>query len=286
MIEQLASLLLPIDGLLSRPDFHPEKKASHEIVTLFRNAWFLSVLFNFPHMEDTAMDWLQPALARIALKTPPMVIEESLDAMASDVEYNSIIRQDYAKTVGPFDHSPPQTYLDSVHQVISRHRNLLAEYTPLRPGDVRYLSSGQVIFALTMHNIESMRSAAGRPCSLVSWFINDGLNNQQSLNGCMEAVAEKVIRGCVNDLNAKAAQQALPKYLSGELRRLLVLSTHRIAKAREVASKYLNRLITSFPSLMCDPSLVFAILEVLTLLQRACDNEHVEEVSSFTTRAM
>lgn len=70
----------------------------------------------------------------------------------------------------------------------------------------------------------------------------------------------------------------MPKSLSGELRHLLVLSTHRIAKARDVASKYLSRLITSFPSLMCDSQLVFATLEVLTLLQRSCDNEFVDEV--------
>jgi len=101
MVEQLASLLLPIDALLSLPDFHPDQHSSSEIVTLFRNAWFLSVLFDFPRddKENSAMDWLRAALARIALKTPSMVIEESLDAMASDVEYNSIIRRDYAHTV-------------------------------------------------------------------------------------------------------------------------------------------------------------------------------------------
>lgn len=88
----------------------------------------------------------------------------------------------------------------------------------------------------------------------------------------------QVIRGCVNDLNIQAAQQALPDCLSSELRRLLVCSTHRIAKARDIASKYLNRLITSFPSLMCDPPLVFAILEVLTLLRQSCENEFTDEV--------
>lgn len=88
----------------------------------------------------------------------------------------------------------------------------------------------------------------------------------------------QVIRDSINDLNSKASQQALPKHLSSELHALVVLSTHRIAKARDIAFKYLNRLITSFPSLMCDPVLVFAILEVLTLLQRSCENEYVDEV--------
>ena len=76
----------------------------------------------------------------------------------------------------------------------------------------------------------------------------------------------KVIRDSINDLNIKASQQALLKHLTSELHGLVVLSTHRIAKARDIAFKYLNRLTTSFPSLKCDPSLVFAILEVLTLL--------------------
>lgn len=32
---------------------------------------------------------------------------------------------------------------------------------------------------------------------------------------------------------------------------------------------------------MCDPQLVYAILEVLTLLQRATENEYIDEVCYF-----
>lgn len=86
------------------------------------------------------------------------------------------------------------------------------------------------------------------------------------------------MRGSVNVLNAKASRQLLPTGLSSELRVLLMWSTHRVDKARDIALGYLNRLITSFPSLMCNPSLVFATLEVLTLLRKACENEHYDEV--------
>ena len=102
MIEQLASLLLPIDALLSHDDFNPRNDSSPEIVSLFRNTWFLCVLFGFTSTntsEATAMDWLRPALSRIATTTPSMVVEESHDTVASDVEYNSVIRQEYANTV-------------------------------------------------------------------------------------------------------------------------------------------------------------------------------------------
>lgn len=82
------------------------------------------------------------------------------------------------------------------------------------------------------------------------------------------------------ELSVQARNQALPEPLSKELQKLLVGSTHRVAKARDVAFQYLNRLLVSFPSLLCDPPLVFAILEVLTLLRRSCENELIDEVCS------
>lgn len=67
--------------------------------------------------------------------------------------------------------------------------------------------------------------------------------------------------------------------ISTELRGILVASTHRVARTRDLAMKYLNRLINAFPSLMCDAPLVFAILDVLTLLRKACEGEFTDEVS-------
>ncbi|KAG6889834.1 hypothetical protein C0995_014311 [Termitomyces sp. Mi166 len=262
MIDQLASLLLPIDALLAHDDFNPQIGASTGVVSLFRNMWFLCVLFQFTNDKDkadNAMNWLKPALSHIAIKTPSMVLEEPHDSVASDVEYNSVIRQEYA------------------HTIIAKHRTSLTKHISLRASDVRNLSSGQIIFILALHDIESMRSAAGLPSSLVAYFTNDSINKHAGLSACMESVAEKVIRDCINELNAQASQQMLPVHLSAELQNLLVYTTHRIENAREIASKYLNRLITSFPSLMCDPPFVFAILEVLTLLRQSCENEFLDE---------
>jgi phosphatidylinositol 4-kinase len=101
MIEQLASLLLPIDALLSHADFIPQKTTA----AVFRNMWFLCVLFHFTSAEDdkdkagSAMEWQGPALRRISIKTPSMVKEEAADSVASDLEYNSVIRQEYVSTV-------------------------------------------------------------------------------------------------------------------------------------------------------------------------------------------
>jgi phosphatidylinositol 4-kinase A len=43
-----------------------------------------------------------------------------------------------------------------------------------------------------MHDVETMRAANGLPSSLVTYFINPGLNKHVNLIGCMESIAEKV----------------------------------------------------------------------------------------------
>jgi len=102
MVEQLSSLLLPIDALLAHKDFNPHINSSPSVVPLFRNMWFLCILFHFTSIEnkeEIAMGWLQPALSRIAAKTPSLILEDCHDSVTSDIEYNSVIRQEYANTV-------------------------------------------------------------------------------------------------------------------------------------------------------------------------------------------
>lgn len=104
MTEQLASLLLPIDALLSHSDFTVGPDVAGSLTTLFRNMWFTCVLFQFTSSDEgisegTAMEWQRPALTRIAIKTPPIVLDETHDTIVSDLEYNPVIRREYAETV-------------------------------------------------------------------------------------------------------------------------------------------------------------------------------------------
>jgi phosphatidylinositol 4-kinase len=71
----------------------------------------------------------------------------------------------------------------------------------------------------------------------------------------------------------------MPATVSEEVRKMIVATTHRYAKVRQIAIKYLNATITSFAALMCDRKIVFTLLEVLTLLRRSCEDELVDEVS-------
>jgi phosphatidylinositol 4-kinase len=105
MVEQLASLLLPIDALLNHETFDAATIAgfSSEVVALFRNMWFLCTLFQFTAAEGdgsgSAMQWQKPALLHIAVKSPAIVSEEARESLSGDIEYNSVIRQEYALNV-------------------------------------------------------------------------------------------------------------------------------------------------------------------------------------------
>lgn len=102
MIDELGSLLLPIDALLSQSDFDPTVGASSETVTLFRNVWFISVLFQLTNPGDGSQpvaEWQLASLTRIAAKTPALVLEDVPDFVSRNLEYNTVIRQEYAQKV-------------------------------------------------------------------------------------------------------------------------------------------------------------------------------------------
>lgn len=102
LIEQLSTLVLPIAALLEHPDFTPDIEKSPEFVGLFRNMWFLCILFRFtkrPTMGSGDWSAQQEALLHISTKTPSLVREEEHDYVNSALEYNTVIRHDYAQNV-------------------------------------------------------------------------------------------------------------------------------------------------------------------------------------------
>jgi phosphatidylinositol 4-kinase A len=94
------------------------------------------------------------------------------------------------------------------------------------------------------------------------------------------------MRNSLNELSSQIIEHSLPRSMSPELQKLLIAVCHRTSKVRDIASKYLNRLITSFPSLMCDAPLVYAILDILTELRRACEGEFTDEASIMSWTVM
>lgn len=260
----LASLLPSIAALLSHNDINPHLEPSIEMVSLFRNMWFLSVIFGFADPGNApgnpGDDLISRSLGIISLKTPTLVPETSVNYLESDLQYNSVLKRDYSSSS------------------LDAQRKLLETVIPNHSSQIRSFGFPQVTFLATIYHLECTRSARGRPSMILWYFVNEGLN-KSSLVGSMDAIADKVIASFILDLSDKVSTHSVDPRVSAEVRNLLLGSCHRVEKVRSVSRKFLDRLVGAYPSLLCDQDVVFALLEILTLLRHACEGQYRDEFS-------
>ncbi|ORY33464.1 hypothetical protein BCR39DRAFT_520273 [Naematelia encephala] len=260
----LAALLIPISTLMSHPSYHPDNAASPELVAHFRNMWFLCVTFGLsgPAGRTRLSEHQSEALSIIAEKTPALVLESATDYVESDLEYNSILRKDYAASV------------------LSRQRAILSDYLPHQKHvyEIRIMSAPQTTLLMAIHDLEEARTLRQRPSVMLQYFCNESIN-QSSLIGCLDAIASKLLDVLLHRLSSQAVTHRMPHTISDEVCKILVCCTHRYRKVREIALRNAQRLIQTFPSLMCDRGVVFTLLEILTLLRRSCELQYTDEYS-------
>ncbi|KAK8853241.1 hypothetical protein IAR55_003943 [Kwoniella newhampshirensis] len=260
----LAALLIPISALLSHPSYHPDQAASPELVAHFRNLWFLCVVFGLSGQSGrkSLSDHERNALGVIAEKTPALVLESSNDYVASDLEYNSILRKDFAATVQ------------------SRQRAALSEYLPNQRHsyDIRAMSTPQTTLLMAIYDLEEARTLRSRPSVLLHYFCNESINTSP-LVGCLEAIAQKISSNFLKQLSRQVVIHSLPATVAGEVCTILVACTHRMRKVREIALSYARQLLETFSALLCDRQVVFTLLEILTLMRRSCEMQYTDEYS-------
>lgn len=280
---ELARLLPTIAVLLRYDDVNPSSAPTMETVSLFRNMWFFITLFNLANPEmarRTALEaarsrtylnltslsvmkpamFMHKALALIALNTPTLVPESAHNYIESELEYNSVLK-----------HAKATTYID-------RQRKDLAQTIPSQASTVRSFKLPQIVFLLTIFNVEVIRSSLRRPSMLLWYFANDGIN-KSSLAGPMDAIAEKVIQEFIMDIRPQMADHTVEPLVKEEIRTLFQGSIHRAVKVRQRSGEFLDKLFGAYPTLLCDPKLVVFLLEMLTLLRRACEAEFTDEFS-------
>lgn len=67
-----------------------------------------------------------------------------------------------------------------------------------------------------------------------------------------------------------------------EIREILLQCCHQFSRVRIISVRYFNELVSSFPSLLCEATVVDVLLELLTVLRRACQAEFIDEVCFLT----
>ncbi|WVQ84613.1 hypothetical protein IAT38_006768 [Cryptococcus sp. DSM 104549] len=260
----LSALLIPISTLLSHPSYHPDRAATPELVAHFRNLWFLCVVFGLSgHAGKKRLsehEW--NALGTIAEKTPALVLESSNDYVASDLEYNSILRKDFAASVQ------------------QRQRAALTEYLPHQRHayDIRAMTTPQTTLLMAIYDLEEARTLRHKPSVILHYFCNESIN-QSVLVGCLDAIMQKISSTFLKQLSRQVVTHSLPPTVASEMCKILVACTHRMRKVRETALSYARQILETFSALLCDRQVVFTLLEILTLLRRSCELQYTDEYS-------
>ncbi|SPO31551.1 related to phosphatidylinositol-4-kinase [Ustilago trichophora] len=274
----LATLLPAIAAVLEHKDIHPEVQPTTEMVSLFRNMWFLSVLFGYASPSnirnniaadgsatsrptsaaEAQAEIVGRSLSSISLKTPTLVPETAHNYLESDLEYNSVLKREFS------------------NQTLDSQRKALSAVIPSHASDIRSFSYAQVTFLSTIYDLECLRSRMGRPSMVLSYFTNEGLNSS-ALVGAMQAIADKVIDFFIRDLGLQVNKHSLDPRVANEVKNLMLGCCHRVAKVRQVSQSILNKLVYALPSLLCDQDVVTTMLEILTLLRDGCEDEFKDE---------
>ncbi|KAI7889364.1 uncharacterized protein EV154DRAFT_423997 [Mucor mucedo] len=257
-ISKLGKLLPVIRTLLEHDDFNPHLNPSEDTVSHFRNTWFHCVLFGYVTESIWIREWYDSMLL-IAKKTPVLVIESATNYLESDLEYNSVLRGG-----------------NNMDRDIGLMRQKLITFLPNLAYDTKNFSFAQIIFALTVYHIEMMRSKTGDCSFILRYFMNDGVSNS-TMSNCLETIADRVVTTYIKDASYKAASQNLDGELREQMTNLLKLCCHRLVKVHTLAVKMTERIVTSFPQVFAEKSLITLLLELVQLLWLSCEAEYREE---------
>ncbi|KAG0095832.1 phosphatidylinositol-4- kinase [Podila epicladia] len=253
-------VILPILAqLLSHKDFQPHLKASKEDVKLFRDAWSHCILFEFVKDATWYKEW-SDALSIIASKTPAFVSGDhgSSAYLEGDLEYNSVL---------------PRGIHDDQKASM---RATLTSYLPGQTAAIKTLSSAKVVFLLSVYHVETMRSRQGNCSFILKYFMNSGVNDG-GLSACLEAIADQVVNVFTSESQTKVLSHSLDDNVRQQVRNLVIGCAHRLKRVSTLSTKWIHRMIGTFPQLMCDKSLLALVLEVSELLWASCENELTDE---------
>ncbi|WVO18533.1 hypothetical protein L204_106252 [Cryptococcus depauperatus] len=260
----LSALLIPISALLSHPTYHPDRNASPELVAHFRNLWVTFAVFGLSGNAGRKVlkdnEW--EALGIIAEKTPVLVLESSNDFVASELEYNSILRKDFATSVQ------------------QKQRSVLAGYLPHQrhASDIRNMGTPQTTLLVAIHDLEEARTLRNMPSAILDYFCNESIN-KSSMLACLDSLTQKISTSYLRKLSQQVVTHSLSPAVSQEVCKILVACTHRMVQVRDRALAYAKSILETFSALLCDREVVFTLLEILTLMRRSCEQQYTDEYS-------
>lgn len=257
---EIMPLVKPLAVLLSRRPRSalPDRAADDgEIQDMVREAWFNIAVHGVTAGSVLAQEYYHDLLV-FAQYTQALVDEDRAELLEGDVDLNTILRRGMSSS-----------------QSSAQKHNLL-ELLPSREHDIKHLTYPQLVFLHAAYLVESLRASSGDCVTILKYFLDPALQTSE-FGRCLSSIADEVVRIYLGKLLTGEFAEFSAPLASRQLAQLLVGCCSRMQKVQEVAVIAADRIITQAPSVLCQKSALFALLELLTLMWSSCLEAEVDE---------
>ncbi|KAH6625953.1 hypothetical protein B0J18DRAFT_126588 [Chaetomium sp. MPI-SDFR-AT-0129] len=260
---EIAQLLPPLATLMAANQALFGEALSDKMRSLLRDAWFNIAVHGFNYSTNRGAQNIK-YLQIIAIHSPPLVSENRGEQNESDIDLNPILRRG-----------------ESSEQE-SLQKKLLIELIPARSGEIRGLSYRKTIFLLAAYLVESLRADSGDCTQALSYFLEPSMRRgevSRTMDAIMHAVVDRYMEETCTGRNPTFSAQ----YAATQLARIFCSCCHRIERVQQAAFGCADRMLARIPSILCQRSSLFTLLELLSLMWSSCLEAETDRYEPRTT---
>lgn len=255
LLKPLALLVSSVKRSPETPD--PVLDYDDATLSLFRDAWF-NIAIHGITLNSSVFHEYSKELHLLASHSPPLVAEDRMELLESDVELNTVLR----RGTGP-------------QRVVEQKRTLISELAG-READVKRLDYPRAVFLNAVLLVESLRASSGDCTKILRYFRDPSLATPEMVV-CMNSVAEKTVNCYLSRTLSEEYDEFSAPYLSKQLAAYLVACCHRIERVQSIATMCTDKIISQCPSALCEKHSLFALLEILTVMWTSCLQGELDE---------
>ncbi|BGO97504.1 Phosphatidylinositol 4-kinase STT4 [Rhodotorula toruloides] len=258
--QMLLALVAVLDSYLTQVSFDASSVISSALGALFRGFWYTCLLSGFLSSPQRLSAWQRGALLSVAKRSPPLVVSVSQDLVELEAQVQAILKSASSHSM-------------SVEAI----RGDLANGIPSQATHARSISAPQAVFLTTAYRLESLRAEAGAIAPLFLYFGVPALSGESAVGDTLKSIGDKVLSVYMARLGQQVPLHAMDSSAYVQVRTILLHTTNSSESMRSTALRFLDNILASFPSLVCNLGVVTVMLELLTVLRRACLDEFTDE---------
>lgn len=254
----IAQLFRPLAVLVSKePHFTPTFENEDELRQLGRDAWFNIVAHGFTISSDNGKEHATD-LQILAQYSLPLVDEQRVDMPESGIELNTVLRRG----------ANPQTTIEQ--------KTALIAAIPSRESDIKGLGYSDCVYLNTAVLVSSLRARSGDCTAVLPYFLENKVKTT-NMGNCMLGIALNAVDIYLQRAVSGKQQSFAAPQVAAQLATFFEGCCHRITKVQQAAVSAADRIINALPSVLCQKTALFALLELLTLMWRSCLDAETDE---------